>query len=156
MIRPFCMEDTDAVMEIWLSVNKIAHGFIEASYWTENFQAVEKTFLPRSETYVYEEDGQVRGFVSILPKWFVGALFVSLESQGNGIGTALLEFCKQRYERLSLGVFKENTASVGFYHKCGFDIILERESDCPPHMEYLMEWVRDSEHRIYPPHPAPQ
>lgn len=32
-------------MQIWLSANKEAHGFIKESYWDENFEAV-KAALP--------------------------------------------------------------------------------------------------------------
>ena len=40
MIRKFKESDLPRIMQIWLSANKEAHGFIKESYWDENFEAV--------------------------------------------------------------------------------------------------------------------
>ena len=45
MIRKFKESDLPRIMQIWLSANKEAHGFIKESYWYENFEAV-KAALP--------------------------------------------------------------------------------------------------------------
>ena len=141
MIRAYCEEDADALLNIWLSVNLKAHYFIEGCYWTDNFQAVKEKYLPQSETYVYEIDGKIAGFVSILPSAYIGALFVASELQGKGIGTALINHCKQHYNRLTLSVYTQNEQAVQFYKNAGFHIVREQEGDCKPHTVYLMRWV---------------
>lgn len=45
MIRKLEESDLPRIMQIWLSANKEAHGFIKESYWDENFEAV-KAALP--------------------------------------------------------------------------------------------------------------
>lgn len=54
MIRKLEESDLPHVMQIWLSANKEAHGFIKESYWDENFEAV-KAALPCAEIYVHEK-----------------------------------------------------------------------------------------------------
>lgn len=39
MIRKLEESDLPRIMQIWLSANKEAHGFIKESYWDENFEA---------------------------------------------------------------------------------------------------------------------
>lgn len=46
MIRLLQPSDIDEVMETWLQSTKIAHPFIEATYWEKNYDLVKKsTFL---------------------------------------------------------------------------------------------------------------
>lgn len=40
-------------MEIWLSASLLAHDFIPASYWQEQFEVVRDRYLPISATYVF-------------------------------------------------------------------------------------------------------
>lgn len=50
-------------MQIWLSANKEAHGFIKESYWDENFEAV-KAALPCAEVYIHENaEAEPDGFI---------------------------------------------------------------------------------------------
>ena len=39
-------------------------NFIPDEYWLENYDNVKNNYLPNSDTYVYEEDGEgLKGFV---------------------------------------------------------------------------------------------
>lgn len=87
MIERLKEEQIDAVMEIWLSANIQAHDFINKSYWLSNYQKVKEEFLPVSETYVFVQEGQVRGFISILNGDYIGGLFVAPFCQRQGIGS---------------------------------------------------------------------
>lgn len=51
MIRKFKESDLSRIMQIWLSANKEAHGFIKGSYWDEIFEAV-KAALPCAEIFM--------------------------------------------------------------------------------------------------------
>ena len=65
MIRKLEESDLPRIMQIWLSANKEAHGFIEESYWDENFEAV-KAALPCAEVYIHENaEAEPDGFIGL-------------------------------------------------------------------------------------------
>ncbi len=115
MIRKFKEEDTTKVMTIWTKGNFKAHDFIEKDYWLENFNQVKNEYLPQSETYVYTEEGEIKGFISILEKKYIGALFVRQDSLREGIGRRLLNYCKEKYDYLTLNVYEKNVNATLFY-----------------------------------------
>lgn len=115
MIRKFKEEDTTKVMTIWTKGNFKAHYFIDKDYWLENFNRVKNEFLLNSETYVYTEDEEIKGFVSLLDGGYIGALFVREDSKREGIGRKLINYCKERYDKLSLRVYEGNVGATLFY-----------------------------------------
>ena len=123
MIRKFKNSDINKVMDIWLKTNIEAHNFINTEYWKNNFDLVKNEYFPISETYIYEENEEIKGFISILNKNYIGALFVDLKYQNKGIGKSLIDYCKNLYTELSLEVFKENIKAIKFYFKNNFIII---------------------------------
>ena len=70
---------------------------------------------------------------------FIGALFVDIDFQGNGIGKQLIDYAVSKYGKLKLAVYKENKKSVEFYINRGFKIIEEQINDDSKHVEYIME-----------------
>ena len=90
MIRKWQSDNADPLLSLWLESTTEAHPFISASYWKENEAMVREVYLPAAETWVWEEDGTLRGFISIIQSQFVGALFVRPTYIGQGIGGALL------------------------------------------------------------------
>ena len=64
MIRKLRKTDLDEVAYIWLHTNKKAHDFIAETYWDEHFEMVEG-MLGDAEIYVFEEQGQIKGFVGL-------------------------------------------------------------------------------------------
>lgn len=143
MIRNYNLSDLDAVMSIWLNATTKAHPFIPSSYWAKNFIVVKKQFLPQSTTYVYEEHGEVLGFISILDSEYIGALFVTEEKQRKGIGKALLDYCKEFYDQLTLHVYAENEGATAFYENNGFCIDEKKINEDTGKEEYMMSWVSD-------------
>lgn len=139
MIRKFKNSDINKVMDIWLKTNIEAHNFINTEYWKNNFDLVKNEYFPISETYIYEENEEIKGFISILNKNYIGALFVDLKYQGKGIGKSLIDYCKNLYTELSLEVFKENIKAIKFYFKNNFIIISEEKTDLG-NMQCNMYW----------------
>lgn len=138
-IKELRMEEIDEVMRIWLESTIKAHDFIEKEYWEKNFNVVKEVYIPMAETFVYYEDRNIKGFISIINKEFIGALFVDVESQGLGIGSKLLDFVKLRYKNISLAVYKMNEKAVKFYINNGFEIIKEQENEDSGFVEYIMK-----------------
>jgi putative acetyltransferase len=54
MIRKFQEFDIEEVLDIWLKASIIAHDFIDSSYWVSELNNMRQTYIPDSETYVYE------------------------------------------------------------------------------------------------------
>lgn len=61
-------------MRIWLDANLDAHPFVSAAFWHENFEYA-KAQIPKAETYVYEKNGIVAGFIGLNGNYIEG-LFV--------------------------------------------------------------------------------
>lgn len=120
MIRKMKEEDTTKVMTIWTKGNFYAHPFIERDYWISNYNKVKEEYLKQAETYVYEENGETKGFISILNNTYIGALFVTKDFLRQGIGKRLLNYCKERKEKLTLQVYEKNVDATLFYLAMGF------------------------------------
>ncbi|MBS6507959.1 MAG: N-acetyltransferase [Paraclostridium bifermentans] len=139
MIRKLKNTDIDKLMDIWLESTVKAHSFISREYWESNYKVVKDEYIPMSETFVYEENEEIKGFVSIINNEFIGALFVDVKFQGRGIGTKLIDYSIGKYKKLTLAVYKENQKSVEFYTRKGFKIIEEGLNEDSGYPEYIME-----------------
>ena len=143
MIRKWESENTVPLLSLWLESTTEAHPFIDPGYWKENESLVREVYLPSAETWVWEENGCLRGFVSVMQSQFVGALFVAPAYIGKGIGRALLNFVQQRYDWLTLEVYQKNVRAVNFYHAQGFRIEDSAWQDDTQHPTWIMSWQAD-------------
>ncbi len=140
MIRKFQQSDLDQVIDIWLNASLSAHDFIDSGFWKSHVAAMRDTYIPSSETYIYEDNNTIKGFVSLLNDT-VAALFVTPSEQGTGIGTQLVEKSKEVRKQLTLNVYKENVKSVEFYGKCGFKKVKEQLDEHTGHPELVMSFT---------------
>lgn len=139
MIRKLNEADIDKVMDIWMKSTIKAHDFISKEYWQNNYNTVKEVYIPMSETFVYKDVQGIKGFISVINNEFIGALFVDIDFQGNGIGKQLIDYAVSKYGKLLLAVYKENKKSVEFYINRGFKIIEEQINDDSKNVEYIME-----------------
>ncbi|MCD7872609.1 MAG: GNAT family N-acetyltransferase [Clostridiales bacterium] len=121
MIRKFEKGDLKAVSEIWLSSNTQAHSFIPKAYWKNNLPVLKKGIL-NSESYVYETDGVVRGFIGINGD-FIQGIFVDEAFRNRGIGKKLLNCAENMHAQLFLKVYEKNKKAYDFYVKNGFSVL---------------------------------
>lgn len=140
MIRPFRADDLDALMALWLTTTIEAHPFIDETYWRESEALVRDVYLPDAATWIAEKEGSLLGFISVMERQFIGALFIARSAQGNGIGSALIKQVKARYPELMLEVYKENVSAIGFYVKQGFGIVSEQPHPDTGQTTYVMRW----------------
>lgn len=138
MIRKLENKDIDKIMDIWLKSTIKAHDFIEEKYWRDNYNIVKNIYIPMADSFVYEDDKGIKGFISIINNEFIGALFVDTDNQGSGIGKKLIDYAMNKYNYLSLAVYKENKKSVDFYISRGFKIIKEQLNEDSGYEEYIM------------------
>lgn len=139
MIRNYRETDLDDMVRIWYEASVTAHFFVPASFWALQKSAMKEEYLPRAENLVFESEGNIAGFISLVDNR-VCALFVAPEMQGKGIGRALLEHVKAFKGTLSLRVYRENEKSLNFYEKCGFKAVGEELDESTGCVQIVMEW----------------
>ena len=93
MIRKLRKTDVMKVADIWLDTNIKAHNFISAQYWESYYELV-KEMLLQAEVYVYENNGEIQGFIGLNGEYVEG-IFVRDRLQSQGIGKLLLDFVKK-------------------------------------------------------------
>ena len=140
MIRKLRKTDLDEVAYIWLHTNKKAHDFIAETYWDEHFEMVEG-MLGDAEIYVFEEQGQIKGFVGLDGEYIAG-IFVREKEQSLGIGKQLLDFVKSLKGQLKLNVYQKNELAIKFYTREQFEIQDEQTDEATGEAEYLMLWKK--------------
>ncbi|WP_054177978.1 N-acetyltransferase [Trabulsiella odontotermitis] len=143
MIREWRGDDTTPLLTLWMKSTIHAHPFIDESYWHESEALVRDVYLPAAVTWVWEEGGEVKGFVSVMESQFVGALFVAPDAERRGIGSALLNHVKQHFPELSLEVYQKNSRAVNFYHALGFRIEDSAWQEETGHPTWIMRWQAD-------------
>ncbi|MRS16439.1 N-acetyltransferase [Enterobacteriaceae bacterium RIT691] len=143
MIRKGDKRDIPPLLTLWLESTIFAHPFIEERYWYESEPLVRDVYLPPAQTWVWDEEGVLQGFVSVMDDRFVGALFVAPGKIGQGIGRALLTHVCERYPDLSLEVYQKNTRAVNFYHAQGFRIEDSAWQDETRQPTWIMRWLGD-------------
>ena len=138
MIRKLQKADINRAADIWLKTNLKAHFFIPEQYWISNYEFV-KEMLPQAEVYVYEDDKMIQGFIGINDEYIEG-IFVSDEMQSRGIGKILLDYIKDKKDRLQLKVYQKNVRVMSFYQREGFTIQSEEMDEFTGEKEYVMNW----------------
>lgn len=139
MIKFYKPEYLNDVMKIWLNTNINAHGFIEKSYWYDNYSMV-KELMPQAVIYIYEHNEEIKAFIGMDGNYIEG-IFVSNELQSKGIGKALLDYVKKKNNELNLNVYKKNDRAVKFYLREGFSISAEQIDQNTGEAEFNMMWV---------------
>lgn len=142
MIRTFQKTDLPQTAELWLNANLEAHSFIPASYWTDHLEEVKEAFL-HSELYVWEENGQLLGFIGLSGSYIAG-LFVHRHARSRGIGRKLLDAAKEQKNCLHLQVYEKNAAAIKFYQREHFQIQSRQTDPDTQETEYLMVWERQT------------
>ena len=138
MIRKMQNTDINRVADIWLKTNLKAHYFIPEQYWTSNYELV-KEMMSQAEVYVYEDDKMIQGFIGVSDEYIEG-IFVSDEMQSRGIGKMLLDYIKDKKDRLQLKVYQKNVRAMSFYQREGFTIQSEEMDEFTREKEYVMNW----------------
>lgn len=148
MLRELKEKDVDDVMKIWRDGNFKAHNFIPNAYWSDKYKKVQDEYLRKSDTWVYEEDGKIEAFISVIDDGYIGALFVSEEIQREGIGRILINYVKDKYGKLSLKVYEKNINATMFYKAMGFKKIRTQIDESTSEKEYVMEWNKSDNEKV--------
>ena len=136
VLRPFELQDSDSVLDIWLKVNIEAHGFIDRGFWEQNKNEFLNECVYGSKTYLIEAEKRIRGFACVDANGFISALFIESEYHNMGLGSMLINLLKREYKSLSLNVYVLNRGAFNFYLKHGFKV---RKLMYTNSFEYFME-----------------
>lgn len=140
MIRSYNDKDADLLVPLWLRCSLEAHDFISEKYWKKQSPRIKNEYLPNSETFVEEENGKIRGFVSLVDGKYIGGLFVDTDCQGQGVGTRLIRMLQQKCRHLELKVYEKNPHAAGFYARRGFIVRSTGVDAETGENEILMQW----------------
>jgi ribosomal protein S18 acetylase RimI-like enzyme len=144
-IRPLQEGDVEPVVALWHASRRRAHWDIpvhraltiddDREYFTERMR-------PRNDVWVAERDGRLVGFIALEPGW-VNQLYVAVDAQRGGVGSALLDHAKTLMDDIRLHTFQANAAARAFYARHGFAEVAFGVSD-PPENEpdVLLRWTR--------------
>jgi len=119
MIRKYKESEIPVLLTIWEQATSSAHSFLPMDFNRTVKEAMASTYLPDSNTWVFEEDGEVVGFISMLENE-IGGLFVSPDRQSQGVGSQLVNHMRQFHQELEVEVFELNNIGKPFYEKNGF------------------------------------
>jgi GNAT superfamily N-acetyltransferase len=123
LIRKYCAADMDTIMDIWYQGwhsidSKLVHPHSKTE-WRDRWVA---QITPKHDIAVAESDNEILGFVTLnLETSELSQLFTRLPEQSRGVGTALINWAKNRCPRgINLFTLEINYRSREFYAKHGF------------------------------------
>ena len=102
-----------------------------------NFNQIIEMIEKRKNNAYRKVNEQIVGLVG-LNNNYVEGIFVDVNNQHKGIGTALLDKIKEYKESLTLSVYKKNVNAIKFYEKNNFIITGENTNE----IEYTMTWKK--------------
>ncbi len=122
MIRRYKETEIPTLMDIWEQASTMAHPFLSEAFTQMVKKAMTETYLPNSDTWVYETDNEIIGFISMLNNE-IGGLFVHPNHHGKDIGSSLVKHIEQFHQEIEVEVFEQNIIGKPFYEKYGFETI---------------------------------
>lgn len=141
MIRKMKESDIDTLVSLWFKASVQAHAFVDKEFWQSHMLAMKETYLPMCDTYIYEKDRNILGFISH-HQGVIPALFVSPQAQSQGVGRKLLDFMKCQCRQLQLAVYTQNQRAHRFYLAQGFRTSGEQICQFTGHQEITMTWCK--------------
>lgn len=125
MIRSYDERDVHDLLDVWYRASLVGHPFLPEAFLEKERAEIVERWLPAADTTVYEVDGRVVGFLSLIDNE-VGAIFVDPDLHGRGIGRALMDDARERRPYLELTVFEANEVGRRFYETYGFTFVERR------------------------------
>lgn len=119
MIRKYEEKDLDQLIEAWYESSLVSTPFLTADFLENERGQIRDLWLPMAETWVYEAENRVQGFIALIGNE-VGGLFVAPWAQKKGIGRALMDYAFSIRTELVLDVFEQNDLARRFYDRYGF------------------------------------
>ena len=127
-IRQYKESDLNAVLDSWEAATRLAHTFMSDKFIAQERKNVAEIYMPNTDTWVAELDGNVVGFVALMGNE-IGAIFLLPNYHGKGIGKALIDKANELHSSLEVEVFKANAIGRKFYSRYGFELLEEKHHE---------------------------
>ena len=137
------------MLDAWYSASQVAHPFLSQDFFEQKRRNIRDLYLPYSETSVFDLDGVVVGFMSLIGNE-VGGIFVDSAFHRQGIGRALMDHARGIRDELELDVFKDNAVGRSFYEKYGFSQVGEHLHEETGLMQLRLKLVRGTSKQSRP------
>ncbi|WP_392565534.1 GNAT family N-acetyltransferase [Utexia brackfieldae] len=124
--------------DIWLAASLIAHDFIPAHFWHQQYANLCEKYLSQSDIYLATYNEQIVGFAATTNPNTIAALFVHPSYWHSGVGQALLSDVLKQKPRLQLTVYAKNRQAINFYLKQGFNKLTEQICPYTDETEWIM------------------
>src|SRR5882724_2438592 len=116
-LRPYCAEDEDAAIELWLRTWQLAYPSIDfvarVPWWRERWR---NELVPNADIIVAEQAETQIGFVTIDRQGYLDQLVVSPDHWGSPLATALIDEAKRLSPGgVTLKVNADNYRAIRFY-----------------------------------------
>ncbi|MBP9211724.1 MAG: GNAT family N-acetyltransferase [Bacteroidetes bacterium] len=128
MIRKYQPADCDDIVNVWSRASAVAHPFLSQEFLAVERYNIPNVYLPNAETWVWQSDGNIIGFISLLGNE-VGAIFIDPTAHRSGIGRALIRHAQDLHGELEVEVFEKNLSGRAFYAAMGFIPFLQKVHD---------------------------
>src|SRR6187431_2971020 len=121
-VRPYCAEDEDAAIALWLETWKLAYPSIDfdarVTWWRERWR---NELVPNAAIIVADQAGVMAGFVTIDSSGYLDQLVVAPGHWGSPLATLLVDETKRRSpDGVTLKVNADNNRAIRFYERSGF------------------------------------
>jgi putative acetyltransferase len=121
-LRPYCSEDEDAAIALWLETWQQAYPQIDfaarATWWRQRWRS---ELVPNAAIIVAAQEDALIGFVTIDASGYLDQLVVAPDHWGSELGNALVDEVKRRSpDGITLLVNKDNARAIRFYQRNGF------------------------------------
>ena len=143
MLKEFKNSDLDNVMNIWKKAYAGRKNKLENKDFAQTYTEIRDILLDESSnTTLYTEDGKIEGFIIIDKNKRIIAIYVDTKIRREGIGTMLINSCKNKYQDLTV-TFWDDDVYKSFFEKNNFE--LKTKSD---DLQYTYEWISEKERRV--------
>ncbi len=119
--------DYETLAGIWERSVLATHSFLRVEDFNEIKTVLIPNCFPNVNLYAIVDNGMYAGFIGMSPD-SIEMLFIDSDRRGQGYGSALIEFAKQR-GATKVDVNEQNLSALNFYKAKGFRIISRDETD---------------------------
>lgn len=120
-------KDYKTLAGIWERSVMATHNFLKEEDFNEIKAVLISEYFPNVDLYAIADKGAYAGFIGLSPDT-VEMLFIDSVSRGQGYGSALIEFAKQR-GATKVDVNEQNSSALNFYKAKGFRVLSRDETD---------------------------
>jgi putative acetyltransferase len=143
-LRPYCAEDEDAAITLWLETWQQAYPGIDfaarVKWWRERWRS---ELVPHASIVVAVQAGALIGFVTIDTSGYLDQLVVAPDHWGSELGNTLVNEAKRLSpDHITLLVNTDNARAIRFYERNGFVHIGADVNPTSGKPVLRMEWKR--------------